>query len=216
MVPLTSRPVAPHRPWAPAVKRALDIGLALCAFALLLPALLLIAALIAFDSPGPVLFRQVRVGRGGEPFLIYKFRTMVVGASKLAANVSPRGDPRVTRVGGFLRRRYLDELPQLINVLRGDMSLVGPRPETPEFVALYGLAERRVLSVRPGVMGPSTLGGMDEEERLADTTDALGLYISTILPERLAADLGYVDGWTVAGDLRLLGAQVTAVLRRMW
>ena len=135
-------------------KRLFDLAVSLTALTLLVPLLAVIALLVKLGSPGPVLYRQQRVSRGGRLFELLKFRTMVVGADRMAPNVSATGDPRVTRVGAFLRKTYLDELPQLLNVLRGDMSLVGPRPETPEFVALYSPEERRVLTVRPGLAGP--------------------------------------------------------------
>ena len=197
------------------MKRTFDVVLATAGLVLLSPLLIAIAIAIRLDSPGRVIYRQVRVGRHGRPFEICKFRTMHTGSDRVAANISPTGDPRITTVGRLLRRTYLDELPQLLNVLRGEMSLLGPRPETPEFVALYRPEERRLLSIRPGVMGPSTLIGMTEEDRLADSEDALGLYASTILHERLAADLTYLEEWSVRRDVRLLLAQVLAIIRRL-
>ncbi|HET9997585.1 MAG TPA: sugar transferase, partial [Nocardioides sp.] len=134
-----------------------DRIVAVTALVLLSPVLVMIAAAVSLSSPGGVIYRQVRVGQGGLPFRILKFRTMVDGADRLAANISPAGDPRITPVGRVLRSSYLDELPQLVNVVRGDMRLVGPRPETPEYVALYTPDERRVLEVKPGLVGPSTV-----------------------------------------------------------
>ena len=198
-----------------AAKRTSDLLIAVCLLILLSPVLFLIAVLIVFESRGPILFRQVRVGRHGRPFRICKFRTMARGADRLGVNISPSHDPRITRVGRFLRRSCLDELPQLFNIVIGDMALVGPRPETPEFVMLYQPAELRVLSVRPGVMGPSTLAGMGEEDRLAQSSDPLRLYISQILPERVSADLGYLEDWTFSRDIRLVVAQVRAILGRL-
>lgn len=194
--------------------RALERAVALLALALLSPALAVIAGCIRFSSRGPVLFRQVRVGLDGEHFHILKFRTMVVGADRMAANISPSDDPRVTRVGRILRASYLDELPQLLNVLRGEMSLVGPRPETPEFVALYDDTERRVLSVRPGLVGPSTLGFMDEGARLAGSADPEDYYRSTLLHERVRLDLAYLDRRSIATDVRLLVRQAVAIVLR--
>lgn len=198
-----------------AAKRICEVVIAACLLLLLTPVLLVIATLIVIESRGAVLFRQVRVGRHGRPFLICKFRTMVSDASRLGDNISPRNDPRITRVGRFLRRSCLDELPQLLNILTGDMALVGPRPETPEFVRLYQPSDLRVLSVRPGVMGPSTLAGMGEEDRLAQAADPLRLYVSEILPERVRADLGYLDDWSLGRDARLVVAQVRVILRRL-
>jgi lipopolysaccharide/colanic/teichoic acid biosynthesis glycosyltransferase len=196
-----------------ASKRRFDQIVAVVAIVLLLPVFVVIAVAVKLDSRGPVLYRQTRVGRNREPFEILKFRTMVVGADRLAANVTPAGDPRVTSVGAVLRSWYLDELPQLFNVLRGDMSLVGPRPETPEFVQRYRPQELRVLSVRPGLVGPSTLAFMDEAEILAVSADPEDHYISTVLHERVRLDLNYVDHSSFAGDLRLLVTQAFAVVR---
>lgn len=189
-------------------------SIAALALLLLAPSLLVIAVAIRLGSPGPVLFRQQRVGRDGRLFEIYKFRTMVDGAHLLAANVSPEGDPRITRVGRLLRAWYLDELPQLANVLKGDMALVGPRPETPEFVARYSPEERAVLSVRPGLAGPSTLAFMDEAEILGDTADAGHHYTTVVMHERVAADLRYLNERSLTYDLRLLCRQVVAIIRK--
>jgi lipopolysaccharide/colanic/teichoic acid biosynthesis glycosyltransferase len=187
-----------------------------CAVALLLlsPVLAAIAVAVRLDSPGPVLFRQTRIGRDGKPFRILKFRTMVDGAARLAGNVSPAGDPRVTRIGKVLRRTYLDELPQLLNVVQGDMSLVGPRPETPEFVARYDDDERRVLSVRAGLVGPSTLAFMDEAELLAGAEDAVALYEQELLHARVRADLTYLDAQSMRYDISLLVRQLIAIVRK--
>jgi lipopolysaccharide/colanic/teichoic acid biosynthesis glycosyltransferase len=196
-------------------KRAFDVAVSSAAVVLLLPILLVIGVAIKLDSPGPVLFRQQRVSRGGRLFRLLKFRTMVVDADRLAPNVSASGDPRVTRVGGFLRRSYLDELPQLFNVLRGDMSLVGPRPETPEFVALFTPDERRVLTVQPGLAGPSTLAFMDEAELLAAADDPVAFYTTRVLHDRVQADLTYLERGSIGYDIRLLCSQVVAILRRL-
>jgi lipopolysaccharide/colanic/teichoic acid biosynthesis glycosyltransferase len=196
-------------------KRAFDLAVSAVALVLLLPVLLVIALAVRLDSPGPVLYRQQRVTRGGRLFRLLKFRTMVVDADRLAPNVSASGDPRVTMVGRFLRRTYLDELPQLFNVLRGDMSLVGPRPETPEFVALFTPEERQVLTVRPGLAGPSTLAFMDEAELLAAADDPVAYYTTTVLHDRVRADLTYLDRCSLGYDIRLLCAQVLAIARRL-
>lgn len=183
------------------------------ALLLLSPVLLVVATLVKATSPGPVLFRQVRIGRHGRPFRICKFRTMTHTGATGSAEVSPLGDPRVTSVGRVLRGWYLDELPQLLNVVRGDMSLVGPRPETPEFVALYSADERRVLSVRPGLAGPSTLGFMDEAERLAGHDDPAAHYRDVLLHERVRLDLSYLEHRSFGYDLGLLCRQVIAIAR---
>ena len=196
-------------------KRAFDLVVSAVALVLLIPVLLVIALAVKLDSPGPVLYRQRRVSRGGRLFRLYKFRTMVVDADRLAPNVSATGDPRVTRVGRFLRRSYLDELPQLLNVLAGDMSLVGPRPETPEFVELYTPEERRVLSIRPGLAGPSTLAFMDEADLLAAADDPVAYYATTVLHDRVRADLAYLERCSLGYDVRLLCSQALAIVRRL-
>jgi lipopolysaccharide/colanic/teichoic acid biosynthesis glycosyltransferase len=196
-------------------KRTFDVVVAGLALLLLWPVLVMIAIAVRLDSPGPVLFRQVRIGRDGVPFVMLKFRTMVVDASVRSANVSADGDPRVTRTGRVLRHWYLDELPQLLNVLSGSMSMVGPRPETPEFVALLDADERRVLSVRAGLVGPSTLGFMDEAQVLAAVPDPLRYYTGTMLHERVREDLHYLDEGSLRYDLCLLSRQAWAILRRL-
>lgn len=186
----------------------------LIALVLLAPLLGMIAIAVKASSPGPVVFRQIRVGQHGRPFVILKFRTMAEGSDRLAANVSPAGDPRVTRIGRLLRTSYLDELPQLVNVIRGDMRLVGPRPETPEFVAQYDAEERRVLDVKPGFVGPSTLAFMDEAERLAGVDDPADYYERVLLHERVRLDLRYLDERSAAYDVRLLFRQAACILLR--
>lgn len=190
-----------------------DRLVALVSLVVLSPLMALIAVAVRLSSPVPVLFRQVRVGLRGKPFEILKFRTMVDGADRLAENVSPDGDPRITSVGRFLRAWYLDELPQFVNVVKGDMSLVGPRPETPEYVALYTPEERRVLEVRPGIAGPSTLGHMDEAERLASVADPAEHYKNVLLHERVQLDIGYLEKKSLVYDVGLLLRQVVAIAR---
>jgi lipopolysaccharide/colanic/teichoic acid biosynthesis glycosyltransferase len=190
-----------------------DRAVALVTLVVLSPLLLVIAVAVRLDSHGPLLFRQVRVGLDGETFEILKFRTMVDGADRMSVNVSAAGDPRVTPVGRFLRRWYLDELPQLLNVLKGDMSLVGPRPETPEYVALYTPEERRVLQVRPGLAGPSTLAHMDEAERLASVENAAEHYRNVLLHERVQMDITYLGRKSIVYDVALLLRQVVAIAR---
>ena len=195
------------------IRTVFDRGVALLALIVLLPLLVVTALLVRLSSPGPLIFRQVRVGQHGRHFEIYKFRTMYLAGDTGSGQVSPTGDPRVTRVGRWLRAWYIDELPQFLNVLKGDMGLVGPRPETPDFVALYTPAERRVLAVRPGLAGPSTLGLMDEAERLAGRDDPLEHYRTVLIHERVRLDLGYLDRRSFGYDLRLLLRQVVAIAR---
>jgi lipopolysaccharide/colanic/teichoic acid biosynthesis glycosyltransferase len=195
-------------------KRLFDIAVSIVALLVLTPVLVTIV-LAEWLSMGPAFYRQQRVTLYGERFKILKFRTMVVGADRMSSNVSPAGDPRVTRLGRFLRRWYLDELPQLYNVLCGDMSLVGPRPETAEFVALLAPEERRVLTVRAGLAGPGTLAFMDEADILAATPDPVAYYETRMVHDRVRVDLSYLDHRSLAYDMQVLCRQVAEIARRM-
>lgn len=196
-------------------KRLFDLLGAALALLLLAPVLLALAVIIKLDSPGPVFFRQERVGRFGRSFLIHKFRTMVVDAPQRGLALTVGADPRITRSGVWLRRTRLDELPQLIDVLQGHMSLVGPRPEVPRYVAHYPAALRELaLAVRPGITDPSSLAYLDEAERLAAAADPEREYIDHILPHKLQAAADYAARaslWTdvqvIARTLRLLWAR---------
>lgn len=184
-------------------KRIFDLLAAGLGLLLLSPLLLATALAIRLDSPGPVFFRQERVGRGGRSFRIHKFRTMRHGAG--GALITVGEDARITRVGAFLRRTKLDELPQLIDVLRGTMSLVGPRPEVPRYVALYPSALReKVLSVRPGLTDLASIEYRDENALLARAADPEREYVETVLPAKLQLAADYVDRRTLALDLRII------------
>lgn len=194
-----------------AAKRAFDLALTLAALPLALPLMAAIALWVRLDSPGPALFRQQRVGRGGRLFRIHKFRTMRQGAA--GAQVTAADDARITRAGRWLRRSKLDELPQLIDVLAGDMSLVGPRPEVPRYMALYPEAERRqILSVRPGITDRAAIEFRDEERLLAGAADPEAAYVRHIMPVKARYYLDYVARHSVAGDVRIL----LATLRALW
>jgi len=193
----------PH-PLDEGARRALDVVVSLAGLFVLSPLLALIALLVKATSAGPVLFVQERVGRGLVPFRLFKFRTMVADAPARGPAITVGSDARVTRVGGFLRRTKLDELPQLVNVLRGDMSLVGPRPEVPKYVALYGEAERRIFTVRPGITDPSSLLYRDESAVLATYPDPERVYREVVLPYKIAVSLAYADSRTVLSDVGLL------------
>lgn len=195
-------------------KRLMDLALSSLGLLLLSPLLLGIAFWIRLDSPGPVFFRQERVGRFGRPFRIHKFRTMVVDAERFGAQITVGRDARITRAGAWLRRTKLDELPQLIDVLAGTMSLVGPRPEVPRYVALYPTAMRaKVLSVRPGITDSASLQYRDEGTLLAAATDPERTYTEVVLPAKLKLAADYVDQASFATDLRLIAATLTTLLR---
>ena len=197
-----------------AAKRAFDLTFASVGLLLLAPVFLIVATAVKLDSRGPVFFTQERVGRDGRLFRMIKFRTMVVGAARLGTNISPTRDPRLTRVGAFLRRSFLDEAPQLWNVVKGDMSLVGPRPETPDYAALLSDHERAILSVRPGMTGPSTVAySRDEAAILATQEDPESYYRNRLLHERVAVDLRYLDQPALSQDVRILARTALLVLR---
>ena len=196
-------------------KRIFDVVAAGLAVLGLSPLLLLLALWIKLDSPGPVLFRQERVGRHGVLFQIRKFRTMAVDAPERGPQVTLADDSRITRAGQCLRRYRLDELPQLFDVLQGHMSLVGPRPEVPRFVAHYPAALRAaVLSVRPGLTDPAALAHLDEAALLADAADPEQVYIDRILPAKLRLQADYAARATLWSDLNLLLQTRARLLRR--
>lgn len=193
-------------------KRAFDLLVACGGLLLLAPLLLLIALAVKLDSPGPVFFRQQRVGRNGAPFRIHKFRTMVHDPLERGPQITSGADPRITRVGAYLRRTKLDELAQLVDVVQGSMSLVGPRPEVPRYVALYPQALRaKVLSVRPGITDLASIEFRDENDLLARAADPEHEYVHVVMPRKLALAASYVDQASFATDLRLIGRTLATV-----
>jgi lipopolysaccharide/colanic/teichoic acid biosynthesis glycosyltransferase len=187
------------------LKRGLDLTVAALGLALLAPLFALVALCIRLDSPGPVFFRQERVGRGGRVFRIHKFRTMVADAPSRGLGITVGEDVRITRVGRWLRRSKFDELPQLIDVLAGHMSLVGPRPELPRYVALYPADLRsQLLRVRPGITDPASLQFADEAALLAASTDPERQYLEVLLPAKLRLSVDYARRATLISDLGVL------------
>jgi lipopolysaccharide/colanic/teichoic acid biosynthesis glycosyltransferase len=194
-------------------KRAMDIALSSLALVLLLPVFGAIAVAIKLDSAGPVLFRQKRVGRGGTLFAIRKFRTMVVQAPVLGGSLTLRNDPRVTRVGAFLRRHKLDELPQLLDVLLGTMSLVGPRPEVPELMACYAPADAALIcSVPPGMTDYASILFRNESDLLEASDDPRVYYRTVIMPLKLRHYERYIRDIGVLTDLRIMLATVALLV----
>ena len=194
-------------------KRLFDLVCAGAGLLLLSPLLLVIAVWIRFDSRGPVFFRQQRVGRFGVPFRIHKFRTMQDDAPAPGPQITVGADPRITRAGRFLRRTKLDELPQLLDVLAGTMSLVGPRPEVPRYVSMYPAALRdKVLSVRPGITDVASIEYRDESTLLARAIDPERVYVEQVMPAKLRYAAQYVEERSLLGDVRLIGA----TLRALW
>lgn len=197
------------------IKRVLDFTVAAFGLALCAPLFLLIALLIRLDSPGSVFFAHERVGRHGRKFKVLKFRTMVKDAPRLGGAITAGGDPRITRVGKVLRQTKLDELPQLWNVLKGEMSLVGPRPEVEKYVQLWDPALREiVLSVRPGITGLTQIRYRHEEHLLASQPDPEKYYREVLLPLKLESDAEYVARRSLRLDLWILGRTIAALFER--
>lgn len=198
----------------PLIKRLFDVLASLIALIVLSPLLVILAILVATDSAGPILFRGTRAGRFGLLFRIYKFRTMVANAEKLGGPSTADHDPRITRLGKTLRRYKLDELPQLINILKGEMSLVGPRPEVPQYVALFSEEEKDILTVRPGITDWASIWNPDEGSWLAGCEDPEKMYLERIRPEKIRLQLQYVRKQSFHVDIRILIDTFKIVLRK--
>ncbi len=191
------------------IKRGFDLLVSSVALFLLSPLLLALLLLVKLSSRGPVLHRGERIGRRGRSFRLLKFRSMLVGVG--GPRLTRSRDPRVTRVGALLRRTKLDELPQLLNVLKGDMSLVGPRPEDPDYVRLYSPQQRRILEVRPGITSEASIRYRDEERELSGE-DWEATYRNRILPEKLRIDLEYLERRSFTSDLGVLVRTMISLL----
>lgn len=196
------------------MRRAFDVAAAAAGLVLLAPLFLAVAIAIRATSPGPVFFRQERVGQGGRTFRIHKFRTMRQDAEAAGAQLTVAGDARVTRVGAWLRATKIDELPQLIDVLQGTMALVGPRPEVPRYVAAYTTEQRRVLEVRPGITDPASIAYRDESAVLAAAADPERAYLADVMPRKLAINLAYQARRTLASDVGVIFATLARIVRR--
>ncbi|MDP6444426.1 MAG: sugar transferase [Pirellulaceae bacterium] len=186
------------------MKRAFDIAVSLFLLLVIWPLLLVIAAAIAVTGGAPVFFRQVRVGRHGKHFRIWKFRTMIRDAEQAGRQLTVGRDARITRVGAVLRATKFDELPQLLNVLAGEMSLVGPRPEVPRYVAEYTDRQRDVLKLTPGVTDPASIRYFRESDLLAEADDPEAVYIDEIMPEKIRLNLEYAERSSVTADVGVL------------
>ncbi|MGA3176797.1 MAG: sugar transferase [Candidatus Acidiferrum sp.] len=196
------------------LKRNLDIALALAGLVLLAPMLLFLAIAVRLSSSGPAFYRGVRVGVNGKLFRIVKLRSMVVNADALGASCTSASDPRITPIGRWLRKYKLDELPQVFNVLKGDMSFVGPRPEVERYVALFNEEERRILSVRPGITDWATFWNSNEDAILAGRSNPERAYLEELRPQKIRLQLKYVRERNLWIDFRILLATVILVLKR--
>lgn len=192
------------------MRRLLDFLVSVIGLVVLAPLFVLIAVWVKIDSAGPVLHRAQRVGKGGKLFRVYKFRSMQAGAASAGPGITRQDDPRVTRTGRWLRKTKLDEFPQLINVARGEMSLVGPRPEAPRYVACYTPEQRNVLEFLPGITSAASLRYRDEEAML-NTPDWETRYTQVILPEKLRLDLEYMQQRSFFTDLKLIWRTVMTI-----
>ena len=195
-------------------KRIFDLLLSFCALIFFFPLFLLIALWIKFDSKGSVFYSQTRVGRKKVCFQLIKFRTMGAGADRQGLLTVGDRDNRITRAGYFLRKYKLDELPQLFNILRGDMSFVGPRPEVSKYVALYNPAQQRVLSVRPGITDWASIEYIDESELLAKAIDPEVFYLTDIIPEKLKKGLKYIDHKSLWTDLHIIAMTLKCLVMK--
>ena len=199
-------------------RRALDLLIAIPVTILLLPVFALIAVWIKLDSRGPAFFLQERVGRGGLPFRIFKFRTMVVDAEKRGTQITIGRDPRITRSGHFLRKHRFDELPQLLNVIKGEMSIVGPRQEVPRYVAMYTDEQRRILAYRPGITSPASIEFSNENDLLAQHLDSTNptdpeiFYRTQLMPAKIGKDLLYSRQATVWSDCAVIAQTLARLL----
>ena len=196
------------------MKRLFDIFASGLGLLFLSPLFLVMAFWIKLDSPGPVFYRQVRVGRGNKDFRIFKFRSMKVGADKLGLITVGGRDPRITRSGYFIRKYKLDEFPQLINVFIGDMSLVGPRPEVRKYVDMYTPEQMHVLDVRPGVTSLASIRYRNENELLDKAQDPDQCYIDVIMQDKLAIDLEYVRNASFCYDIKLIFMTFWEIVRK--
>lgn len=190
----------------------MDIVVSAIGLVLLWPVLVVIALLIKLTSPGPIFYLAERVGQGGRVFKLYKFRSMVVDAHKLGPAVTGAQDKRITPIGRWLRRTKVDELPQMLNVLKGDMSLVGPRPEDPRYVQLYTGEQRRVLEVRPGITSAASVA-YRHEEALLSAVDWEAYYLQTVMPAKLELDLAYIRHHNLIQDVKILWQTLLALFR---
>ena len=193
--------------------RFFDFILSLVGLVVLAPIFIVLAIWIKIDSTGPVFYKQVRVGQNGIDFGLFKFRSMVVDADKKGLITVGGRDPRITRSGYFIRKYKLDELPQLINVLVGDMSLVGPRPEVRKYVDLYTDEQQKVLSVKPGITDYASIEYMDENEILGKSTDPEKIYIEEIMPEKIKYNMKYIKNRSLIEYFKIIFLTVLKIIR---
>ena len=195
------------------IKRLFDIFFSVIGLFIFSPLFLILAIIIKFDSKGPVFYRQTRVGIGNSDFLLYKFRSMRINSDKDGLLTVGGKDPRITKSGYFIRKYKLDELPQLINVIKGEMSFVGPRPEVRKYVNLYNDAQMKVLSIRPGITDIASIEYRNENELLSNSENPEKYYVESILPDKLRINLEYINDNSVFKDFKIILKTIKAVFR---
>ena len=195
------------------IKRIFDFTVSSIGIIIISPILLVISILIKLDSKGPILFKQIRVGKNGKPFKIFKFRTMVVDAEKKGMQITVGRDSRITKSGHVLRKTKLDELPQLFNVLTGEMSFVGPRPEVPRYVEMYDENQKSILKVRPGITDLASIKYRNENDLLAKSLDPEATYINEIMPKKIELNIEYLKNMSVLYDIKLIIRTVLVVIK---
>ena len=194
------------------MKRIFDLSFSIIVLCLFLPIGGVIAICIVFNSKGGVFYKQKRVGKNGTLFYVLKFRSMELNSDR-TGQLTVGNDPRITRVGSFIRKVKLDEFPQFLNVLKGDMSIVGPRPEVPEFVALYSEEQRKVLLVRPGITDEASLTYFEENILLATSNDPKKSYVEEIMPAKIAINLAYLENRSLLADCKVIGKTILRIFR---
>ena len=193
--------------------RLLDIVLSLLGLLFLLPIFVILAVWIKFDSQGSIFFRQIRLGKEGQDFRIYKFRTMIVNAEKMGIITIGERDPRITNSGYFLRKYKLDELPQLINVLKGEMSFVGPRPEVRKYVEMYNQEQLKILTVTPGITDYASIEYINEDEILGKSSDPEKTYIEEIMPQKIKYNMKYINNKTVIEYFKIIFLTIIKIIK---
>ncbi|NQY75060.1 MAG: sugar transferase [Candidatus Margulisbacteria bacterium] len=193
-------------------KRLFDVTLSSVGLIILSPVILVIALSIKLTSKGPIIFKQERMGKGFKPFQFFKFRSMVPNASSLGPGITSKGDPRITPIGKWLRATKCDELPQLLNVIKGDMSLVGPRPELDQYVQKARKDYTHILTIKPGITDMAAIVFRDEESKLATYSDKETVYVNTILPQKIQLYRQYMNTMSLRQDLKILFRTFTAIL----
>ena len=193
--------------------RLLDIVLSLLGLIFLLPIFLILAVWMKFDSQGSIFFRQIRVGKDGRDFRIYKFRTMIVNAEKMGIITIGERDPRITNSGYFLRKYKLDELPQLINVLKGEMSFVGPRPEVRKYVEMYNQEQLKILTVKPGITDYASIEYINEDEILGKSLNPEKTYIEEIMPQKIKYNMKYINNKTVIEYFKIIFLTIIKIIK---